>query len=118
VTLTGKGLLPVAVTPTTVDFGSHGLKGPTAAKAARAVMVTNNTSSSTPLSFKVAGAHPGDFAPHTEGTTCGATLAAHSSCVVSIRFDPKAKGVRSATLTFAGTPGTTQPAVALTGTGN
>jgi hypothetical protein len=118
VTLTGTGLLPVAVTPTTVDFGSHGLKGPTAAKAAREVMVTNNTSSSTPLSFAITGAARGDFLPHTEATTCGATLAAHSSCVVSIRFDPKAKGARSATLTFSGTPGTTQPTAALTGTGN
>lgn len=115
VTLTGAGLLPLAVSPTSVDFGSHGLKGPI---AARVVTVTNNTGSSTPLSFAITGAARADFSPHATATTCGATLAAHSSCVVSIRFDPKAKGTQSAMLTFSGTPGTTQPAVTLTGTGN
>jgi hypothetical protein len=115
VTLKGTGELPVALSTGTMAFGGEALFTPTAAKT---VTVTNNTSSAiTSFGFSVTGTDPGDFSPPTAATTCGATLGAHSSCKVTIQFDPQAAGPRSAMLTFSGTPDATQPSVALTGTG-
>jgi hypothetical protein len=115
VTLKGTGELPVTLSTSAMAFGGETLFTPAAAKT---VTVTNNTSSSiTTLAFNVIGTNPGDFSPPTLATTCGATLGAHSSCKVTIQFDPQAAGPRSATLAFSGTPDATQPSVALTGTG-
>jgi Domain of unknown function DUF11/Cep192 domain 4 len=114
VSLTGTGVQPVTVTPTTLAFGSQGLNSSTAAKT---VTVHNNQSSPTGLSFSLTGANFADFQPVTMPTTCGNALAAGASCTISYQFRPQGLGTRSATLTFSGTPDTIQPMVSLTGTG-
>ena len=113
VNLTGTGVLPVTVTPATLAFGSQGLQSPTNAKT---VTVQNNTSMPVNVYFQITGTNGPDF-QLTPATTCGSTLAAQSSCTISVLFDPQATGARSATLSFSGTPDQTQPSVNLTGTG-
>jgi hypothetical protein len=112
VNLTGTGALQVTVSPATLAFGRQGLNNPTNAMT---VTVQNHTSSQTPLNFSIGGSNPNDF-QQTAATTCGSTLAAQSSCTISVLFDPQATGSRTATLNFSGTPDTTQPSVSLTGT--
>ena len=114
VNLTGTGVQPVTVTPATLAFGSQGLNSPTNAKT---VTVQNNTSTQTSLSFNITGADGPDFQINYPATTCSSTLAAQSSCTISVVFDPQATGALSATLNFNGTPDQTQPSVNLTGTG-
>ena len=114
VNLTGTGVQPVTVTPATLAFGSQGLNSPTNAKT---VTVQNNTSTQTYLNFNITGADGPDFQINYPATTCSSTLAAQSSCTISVVFDPQATGALSATLSFNGTPDQTQPSVNLTGTG-
>jgi hypothetical protein len=113
VALTGTGVLPVVVTPATLDFGSQGLGSPTAAKT---VTVNSNISSTlTFTSIAVTGADPSDFV--MSGGTCGATLAAQVTCTITIQFVPQSTGARSATLTISDNAGNGPQTVALTGTG-
>jgi hypothetical protein len=62
----------------------------------------------------LAGINPADF---SETTTCGSTLAASASCVVSISFKPTAAGARTATLIITDNAAGSPHQVALTGTG-
>jgi hypothetical protein len=65
-------------------------------------------------SISLTGTNPGDF---KYAKTCGASLAAGSSCTVSVAFQPKAKGARSAGLSIADNGGASPQNVALGGTG-
>ena len=112
-TLTGVGVQPVSVAPSTLGFGNQGLGSPTAAKK---VTVTNNSSSIVTFSGTgITGANAADFSQ--SGTTCGPTLAAHTNCDISIQFTPSAAGARTATLTIADDAGNSPQTATLTGTG-
>jgi hypothetical protein len=81
-------------------------------------VVTLSNSNSTAISISsigFSGADPGDFQIFSK--TCGASLAALSSCTVNVIFAPTTAGTRTATLNFfdsgAGSPQT----VSLSGTG-
>ena len=79
------------------------------------VSVTNNQKSSVTLSKSIGGTDPADFILIG---SCGSSLASHASCTISITFDPKATGTRTAVLTVSDSPDATSPYdVTLTGKG-
>jgi parallel beta-helix repeat protein len=95
----------VTVAPTALNFGSVATGTTSSAQTAT---VSNTTSAAVPVtSISVTG----DFA---QTNTCGSSIAAGSSCTVSVTFAPAAAGALSGTLTVnAGGTST----VSLSGTG-
>jgi len=113
VSLTGTGIAPVSVTPSSLTFAAQKV-GTTSPE--KKITVKNNLK--TKLTFSgitLTGANAGDFAQ--SATTCGTMLAAGANCTVSITFTPAAKGSRVAELDVADSAITSPQAVALTGTG-
>ena len=96
----------VSVSPGALGFGAvpTGTTSP-----AQTVTVTNSGNAAAPVSSIGAS---GDF---SQTNTCGSSIAANSSCTVTVRFTPAASGNRSGTLTV--TAGGTTNTVALSGTG-
>jgi hypothetical protein len=83
--------------------------------AEQPVTVTNN--GSVPLVVSgvlLGGSNPGDY---LVDNGCQQPVAAGSSCVVGVRFDPQAQGASSATLTLLTNAATAPPPVALSGAG-
>jgi hypothetical protein len=100
--LTGTGTPDLALSANALNFGSLDV----GASATQVVTLTNNTPDSLPLGA-IAGA--GDFAV---SSSCGATMAALSSCAITVIFTPTVPGARSGTLTMG--PGAS---IALSGDG-
>jgi hypothetical protein len=89
----GTAALPLTFTPATLSFAGQTVA---TASAAQTVTLTNNSSSS--LSPAISG--NGDFAAVPGGTTpCGASLAAHAQCTISVTFTPSAVGTRGGAIT-------------------
>jgi hypothetical protein len=96
----------VTATPSALNFGSVAT-GTTS--AAQTVTVANPTGSAASVSsISVSG----DF---TQTNTCGSSIAANSSCTVSVKFAPTATGTRAGSLTV--NAGGVTNTVSLTGTG-
>jgi len=114
--LQGTGLRPptIVVGPAAIAFGGEQILVPS---AARTVTISNKGGS--PLlnpGFTFSGVGGASFSLET--TTCGASVAAGSSCTIGVIFTPQATGATSATLTVTtSSPGVTPGQVALTGTG-
>jgi hypothetical protein len=94
VSLTGTGTAAITLTPTAFKFATTKVGTTSTPK----VMTFKNllTKSITISGMGFTGANPGDFAIASK--TCGSTLAAKTSCTVSVTFKPTATGARSATL--------------------
>jgi len=122
VTLNGTGAAPLpvlSVTPTSLAFGSVGLSvisGP------RAVVVSNTgqgvltfTGGAVTTASNLTQAVGTGFA--VSNTTCGASLASSSSCIINVTFTPSTVGAKTGTLAIRtnGSPATFN--VSLTGTG-
>ena len=103
----------VSASPTSLNWVSV----PVGGKGAQKVVTLKNsgTAAITISSPTFTGSNPGDFLIFS--TTCGASLAASSSCTANIIFGPKATGARSATLNFNDSASNTPQRVVLTGTG-
>ena len=116
VSLSGTGTLPpsiVTVNPLALSFGNVNL-GSTS--GSQSVTLQNTGGSATSItSIGISGANAGDFA--ISAKTCGSTLAVSASCTVGVTFSPSANGIRTATLTFTDTAGSSPQTVALSGTG-
>src|SRR5947209_2130527 len=101
--------------PTSVGFGNQ-IVGITSATPK--VTLTNSGSSALSISsIALTGTNAADFA---QSNTCPGstnTLAAGSSCTISLTFTPGATGARSANLTFTDNAADSPQVVALTGTG-
>jgi hypothetical protein len=83
---------------------------------AKTVTLENNLSTALTLkTFTFTGTDPGDF--EVSAHTCGATLAAKSSCTISVVFKPKATGRRTATLNVSDNANNSPQTVSLNGTG-
>jgi hypothetical protein len=83
--------------------------------AAKNVTLRNNLLSAlTVSSITFTGADPGDFA---ETDTCDGSVAAQSSCTISVTFKPAATGTRTATLNVNDSANNSPQQVSLTGTG-
>lgn len=113
VTLTGTGIAPVLVNPSSLTFAAQKVGTTSLAK-----IVTIKNVLPTPLTMSgntFTGVDSGDFGQ--SGTTCGATLAVGASCTVSITFSPAAKGSRVAVLNITDSAITSPQTVSLSGTG-
>ncbi|HLY17942.1 MAG TPA: choice-of-anchor D domain-containing protein, partial [Bryobacteraceae bacterium] len=109
VSLSGSGLPPVSFSANTIPFGSVPAGNTSAVKT---LTVVNNLP--TALSFASITPSP-EF--NVASNTCGAGIAAHSSCKVGVTFSPTAIGKATGTLTFTDSAVTSPQTVSLTGTG-
>jgi hypothetical protein len=96
----------ISISPTAVGFGSVATG---ATSATQSVTVTNSGSAAAPVTGVSVS---GDF---SQTNTCGTSIAAGSSCVVSVKFTPTAAGSRAGNLTITAS-GITNT-VPLSGTG-
>jgi hypothetical protein len=111
-TLTGLSTV-VSLAPTSLSFGNQTV-GTTSAP--QTITVTNHGAAAlTVKKIAVTGTGSPDFA---QTNTCGTSLAAGASCVVSVTFTPKSASSFSATLNVADTGGGSPQTAALTGTGD
>jgi sugar lactone lactonase YvrE len=116
VTLSGSGTAvpaPVAsLSPTSLGFASTSVSS---TSAAQTLTLTNNGNAPlTGIAVSLTGANPADFA---ETTTCGATLAASASCIISVTFTPQVAGSLTAAITVTDNASGSPQMAALTGTG-
>ncbi|MFD8569817.1 choice-of-anchor D domain-containing protein [Streptomyces sp. NPDC059639] len=95
--------------PTSLTFAST---APGSTSAAQTVKVTNSGDATASISSVAAS---GDF---IQTNTCGSSLAAGSSCNVSVTFKPTASGTRTGTLTVNSNASNSPLTVALSGTGS
>jgi hypothetical protein len=109
-TLSGIGIAPVTVVPTSLQFAKLPV-GQTS--PAQTVTLTNNQSVA--LTFNNIATNSGDFA--VAGTTCGSSIGALATCTAQVTFSPKATGKRTGTLSFSDSAANTPQTVSLTGTG-
>ncbi len=113
VPLAGTGLAAsLVLSPTAVAFGNQSVG--TASTAYPVTLTNTGTAVLTITGITVTGANSGDF---SLSSTCGAALAAASTCTASVVFTPAASGSRAASLLISDTlPGSPQSA-GLSGTG-
>jgi acid phosphatase len=110
-TLTGTGSGNVSITPATFNFGNVGVGN---SSSPQAFTLTNgNTTALTGVSISISGANAGDF---SQTNNCGTTVAANSSCTISLTFAPTAIGGRSAVLVANDSAGSQSSNVSGTGT--
>ena len=112
VTLTGTGVLPAAVTPTALTFGSA--KVGTTSRAQSVVLVNNL---STALTISSINSSLSDFQTTSSCPIRPSMLAAGASCATSVSFRPTTTGTRSATLSFVDNANNSPQTVSLVGTG-
>ena len=111
VPLTGTGTA-VTVSPTSLTYTTQTVGTTSAAKT---VTVTNSgTTALTGVGISFTGTNATDFA---QTNTCGTSVAAGSSCTISVTFKPLAAGIRTATLRIADSDPTSPQQVTLTGIG-
>lgn len=112
VNLSGTGVLPVTIAPTSLTFPSTNV-GSTS--AAQTLTITNNlTATLSSLSFAASG----DFSVAPGGgTPCGSSIAAGGSCTVSVTFKPSTTGSIKGAVTVTNSASTSPQTVKLTGTG-
>jgi len=90
VPLSGTGVLPVVLSPSSLSFGTQAIATTSAAKA---VTMTNDLNSAVTITSIVAS---GDF-PETDN--CDGSLPAMSKCTIAVTFTPTRTGTRTGTLT-------------------
>jgi len=111
-------LLPVVVSPASVDFGTQ-LVGATTAP--QTITLTNNNSTALSIT-NIAVVATTPPAPATDfaiaaGGNCGASLAAGASCTVNVTFTPSVTSAESAQLVFTDVDPSSPQSATLTGTG-
>ncbi len=107
VSLTGTGIAPLALNPTSQAFGNVAL-GTTS--ATRAFVLTNRGTTAQPLTITLAS-------PFTQTNTCGSSLAGGASCTINVAFAPTTAAAVSGTVSVT-YPGLATPVTgAVTGTG-
>ncbi len=113
VSLSGTGGPQVTVTPASEKFLATTVGTTSTAKI---VKLKNNLKTTLTISgVTFTGTNPGDFAE--SATTCGGSLAALSSCTISVTFTPTATGARSAVLSISDSAIGSPQTVPLSGTG-
>jgi len=100
--------------PLALNFGGEALN--TTSTPLTATLTNSEPASLNINSIGITGTNPSDFAQ--TATTCGSSLAAGSSCTVTLTFTPSAAGARSAVLGFNDSSLNSPQNVALTGTGS
>jgi len=101
----------VFLSPTSIAFGNQ-----TVGSTSNAWTVTYNNTSNLPvtgISVSTGGSNPGDF---SQTNTCGATLAAYSTCNIMVAFTPQSAAYFTGTLVVTGSAGTQTASLSGTGT--
>jgi hypothetical protein len=106
--LTGTGLGPITLSPTSLSFGTITVGSTSPAKT---VTLTNNENTSLNISHTASG----DYS--IASTTCGATLGSKASCTMKITFHPKQNGTANGAVTVTYNAGFSPQEVALSGSG-
>jgi Abnormal spindle-like microcephaly-assoc'd, ASPM-SPD-2-Hydin len=116
VSLAGTGtvtLAPAATfSPVNLTFPSQYVKNPSPTQTVK----LTNTGTAT-LAIANVAVSPTDFGIVSTQTTCGSSLAAGSSCMIGVFFDPTAVGTRTGTLSVTDNAAGSPQMVALTGIG-
>ena len=118
VTLSGKGIAPVAIAPTSLKltFAAQ-LVGTTSGP--QTVTVTNAQNVALNISaVSISGANSGDFGVTSACPTVPSSVPATSSCTLSVTFTPTASGTRTATLSITDDASNSPQTVTLTGSGS
>jgi Bacterial Ig-like domain (group 2)/Protein of unknown function (DUF1573)/IPT/TIG domain/Abnormal spindle-like microcephaly-assoc'd, ASPM-SPD-2-Hydin/Galactose oxidase, central domain len=105
--LTGTGVSPTTMMPTSWSFGSVAFTG----SVSKVFQFTNNQTTTLTISSITTS---GDF---FQTNTCGTSLAAGASCNITVTFSPTALGSRTGTLTVTDNASDSPKAGGLTGTG-
>jgi Astacin (Peptidase family M12A)/Abnormal spindle-like microcephaly-assoc'd, ASPM-SPD-2-Hydin len=110
--LSGTGVIPVALSPTSLTFASQSV-GTTSAP--QTVTLTNNSGSTVTISSLVAS---GDFTAMPSGALpCGETVAPASTCTFTVTFTPNVSGSISGAATVSESAPLSPAIIKLTGTG-
>jgi hypothetical protein len=105
----------VTLSPPSLAFGNQPVSS---TSAAQSVTVTNSGSAALTISsITLAGTNPGDYAQTNTCPTGSTTLAAGSSCTISVTFAPTATGSRTASISIADSASGSPHTVSLSGTG-
>ncbi len=112
VSLTGTGIAPaVSLSPTSLTFPTQLVS--TTSSGQTVTLTNTGTAALTVSTISITGADPTDF---QETNTCGTSVAANASCTISVAFRPKARGVRTASISIADNASGSPQTVALSGT--
>ena len=104
----------VSISPASLTFASQSM-GTTS--AAQSVTVTNSGNAGLAIStITIGGTNAGDYARSADSCT-GATVAASTTCSISVAFTPTAAGSRTASVSLVDNATGSPQTVALTGTG-
>ncbi|MCX6623985.1 MAG: choice-of-anchor D domain-containing protein, partial [Acidobacteria bacterium] len=106
--LTGIGVPPVALSPSSLSFPSQNVGTNSAAKF---LTLTNNQRAPLLIGSITAS---GEFA---QTNTCGGSLPAAGACTISVTFGPATAGARKGTLTVTGDAVTSPQTIPFAGTG-
>jgi hypothetical protein len=111
-TITGPPPSPIAtLSPPSLTFASQAVG---TSSSGQAITLGNSGNADlTGIAIAIGGADAASFA---QTSTCGTTVAAGGSCVISIVFTPASAGTASATLTVTSNAGTSPQSVGLSGT--
>jgi hypothetical protein len=105
----GPALAIASVTPTSLAFGNVA----STTNSATQTLTLHNTGTATLTGITVAVTAPFN----QQGGTCGATLAAASTCTILVRFSPATTGAATGTATIGASVVVTGSPVSLAGTG-
>jgi hypothetical protein len=114
VALSGTGISPIVTLSTTSIY--FGIVLDFSTSSAKSVTMRNSGNTTLQItSISIGGTNAADFRISSNG--CGTTLAAGSTCTVSVGFTPQAAGARTATLNFVDDAANSPQSVSLRGTG-
>ncbi len=109
VPLTGTGVMPVVLSPTSLSFGNLG-EGDTS--ASKTITLTNY------LKVSLAGINVSTGSTdYPQTNTCGTSVAAGKTCTITVTFKPSIVGADDATLSISDSASNSPQRAALTGTG-
>src|SRR5207237_5895823 len=87
------GTPAASLSPASLSFGNQTVG---ASSAAQSITLSNTGAAALSISgIAITGTNSGDF---TQTHTCGASLAAGTSCAISVTFKPTATGTRTASV--------------------
>ena len=109
-TLTGTGT-SVSLSSTNLNFGNQKVG---TISSPQTVTLTNVGTVALRIGMALKGNNIPDFA---ETNTCGSSVAAGAQCTITVKFRPKATGIRSAIVSISDTGGASPQTISLNGNG-
>ena len=108
----GSNAPPVLISPATLAFGSVHMGQSSSPQTAS--LANTATAALTIAGITISGAQGGDF---SQTNSCGTTLAAGTSCTITVLFTPQASGGRGATIQITDSATNSPQVISLSGTG-